>query len=143
MFLGFSVCQLLRGGCGGHFLEGLWPAGGTAPYFHTLPNAKQGQPHSQEVKNGISSPRVGPGWMTPCTSDLGWWVPTHRPHPHSIHKSSSPYYHSITCIFMCPYLQIHKPSSPWLCVLISVFTISSPYSQALISILMSHLHNHI
>ena len=53
---------------------------------------------------------------------------------------------------MCPHLQIHKPSSPWLCVLISVFTISSPYSQALISILMSltstiiydyHIHYHI
>lgn len=113
------------------------------PPTSTTPHAKQGQPHSQEVKNGISSPRVGPGWMTPCTSDLGWWVLTHRPHLHSIHKSSSPYYHSITCIFMCPHLQIYKPSSPWSCVLISVFTISSPYSQALISILMSHLHNHI
>lgn len=42
------------------------------PPTSTTPHAKQGQPHSQEVKNGISSPRVGPGWMTPCTSDLGW-----------------------------------------------------------------------
>lgn len=76
--------------------------------------------------------------MTPCTSHLGRWVPTPELISHSIHKSSSPYHQSITCIIMCPHLQIHKPS--FLTVHVSLI---SPSSQALISILMSHFHNHI
>lgn len=132
------MCQLLRGAYGGHFLEGLWPAGGTAPYSHHPP--PQAGPASfprgekwhffPQVKHGVSSPRVGPGWM-----------PTHRPHLHSIHKSSSPYHQSITHIIMCPHLQIHKPSSRRSCVLISLHPHkpSSLYS-CLTSIIIYNYH---
>lgn len=79
-------------------------AGTVASEWHCpllYPPPPHSQPHSQGVKNAFSPGETwrffpqSRAWMDdPMHHDLGRWVPTHRPHLHSIHKSSSPYHQS-------------------------------------------------